>query len=88
MDAGLRLGRRLRDSGDVVHVVAMVVRGECDLQRILPDFVRKRRRGNKSDAERKRAEAEDSAVIHVYSSIKTARPTMTNYRGILRRILQ
>ena len=88
MDAGLRLGRCPRDIRDVVHIVVMMMCGERDLQRILPNFMRKRRCGNECEAERKRAEAEDSAVIHRYSSIKTARPTTTKYPGILRRILQ
>ena len=89
MDAGLRLRRGLRDIRDVVHIVVMMMMcGERDLQRILPNFMCKRRCGNECEAERKRAEAEDSAIIHGYSSIKTARPTMTNYRGILRGILQ
>lgn len=64
VDAGLRLRRHLRLRNDVMDVVVMMMRSERNLQRVLADVLRERRR-SKSEAKDKRAEAEGGAVIHV-----------------------
>lgn len=88
VDAGLRLRRHLRLVHDMMHGVMMVMRGERDLERIVPDVLRERRRGSERDAEDKRAKAEGGTVFHVYSSVKTAKPSDNDYRGARSRILQ
>ena len=88
VDAGPRRRRHLRVAGDVAHIVVMVMRGERDLQRVLPGVMREGRCRSERDAQGKRPEAEGGAIIHVYSSVNTARPRDNQYRGGQNRILK